>query len=162
MSVAKHRIVAGTILFCASLGLVAVGRSMIEDSAEVAAVRSRLDGKWIATGVAVSGTVRVTGAAAAHTAVEFAGRQVKFTNLVDAPAAEGVYNLDPRSRPGKIDFKLDAGWVLGIYALADDRLTIGVNALRLPEQLGVPARGRPEGLQPSEGRFVYEFRKATP
>ncbi len=161
MSVAKHRIAAGTILLGASLGLVAVGRTLVEDSPAVAQVRERLDGKWVATRVALSPTIEMTDANAAATTVEFAGRQVKFTGLIDAGAAEGVFNPDPKPTPAKVDFKLDAGWILGVYQVDGDRLTLAVNALMLPEQLGVPARGRPEGFRPGQGRYVYEFRKVA-
>ena len=162
MSVAGHRIAASAILLCASLGLVAVGRTMVQDSPAVAAVRDRLAGKWVATRIEIAPRTTVQGDTAAQTTVEFAGREVRFRNLVDAPTAEGVYNLAPDPKLGKVDFKLDAGWILGSYALDGDRLTLCVNALGLPEQLGVPARGRPGGLDPSEGRFVYEFTRVKP
>ena len=162
MSVTGHRIAASAILLCAGLGLVAVGRTLVEDSPEVAAIRHQLDGKWVATRVNVSPAVTIEGIPAARTTAEFAGRHVRFAHLVDADQAEGVYNLGPNAQPGKVDFKLDAGWMLGAYALEGETLTISVNALRLPEQLGVPARGRPETVSPTPGRFTYEFRKVAP
>ena len=162
MSVTGHRIAASAILLCGSLGLVAVGRTLAEDSPEVAAIRRQLDGKWVATRVDVAPAVTVEGAAAVATTVEFAGRQVRFAHLVDADEATGVYNLGPNAGPGKVDFKLDAGWMLGAYTLDGETLTLSVNALKLPEQLGVPARGRPATVNPTPGRFTYEFRKATP
>lgn len=159
MSVVKHRIVAGTLLLAASLGLVAFGRTMVQDSAEVAAVRHHLEGKWRATRVEVAQTVKLEGVAAAETVAEFSDRQVRFIHLINSPKAEGVYHLIPDGNLGKIDLKLDGGWILGIYRLEGDKLTLCLNAPRLPEQLGVPALGRPEKIHSSGGRFVYAFRK---
>ena len=162
MSVTKHRVAASAILLCGSLGLVAVGRTLMEDTPEVVAVRHQLDGKWVATRVNVSPMVTIEGETAARTTASFDGRHVRFAHLVDADQAEGVYNLGPDAKPGKMDFKLDAGWMLGSYTLEGDMLTISVNSLGLPEQLGVPARGRPQSVKPTPGRFTYEFRKAKP
>ena len=162
MSVARHRIAAGAILLCASAGLVAVGRSMGQDSPAVARVRRDLDGRWVATRVQASAETIATGTEAARTSVEFAGRSVHFRGLIEGKGAEGTYVIDPTANPGKVDFKVDAGWMLGSYSLQGDRLTVCVNALKLPEQLGVPTRGRPEGLHQSPGRYLYEFQKATP
>ena len=104
----------------------------------------------------------VNGAEAARTTVKFAGRTVQFQNLVDASEAAGTYVIDPTTDPGKVDFKVDAGWILGSFGLAGDRLVLCVNALKLPEQLGVPTRGRAESLRQGPGRFLYEFRKVMP
>ena len=141
---------------------MAVGRTLVADPPAVVAVRTQLDGKWVATRVEVSRSVTVQGDTAAATTVEFTGRSVRFTNLVDATNATGVYNLKPGQEPGAVDFKLDAGWMMGAYRLDGDRLILSVNALKLPEQLGVPARGRPESVDYTPGRFVYEFRRVTP
>ena len=162
MNVARHRIAATAILVCGSLALVAVGRTMIQDSPEVATLRKQLDGEWVATRVEATDRNVAEGTVAARTTVEFSGSRVRFKSLIDTDEAEGTYVIDPSTVPGKVDFKVDAGWILGIYSLQGDRLTLCVNALKLPEQLGVPTRGRPDGLRPSLGRFVYEFRKATP
>ena len=162
MSVAKHRIAAAAILLGASLSLVAVGRTLSQDSPAAARLREQLDGRWVATRVALATDVARTGDAARATTVEFRGRRIKLAGLIDADAAEGVYNPDPKSEPQKMDMKLDAGWISGIYRLDGDRLMLAVNALTLPEQLGVPARGRPEGFRPGSGRYVYEFRKIGP
>ena len=162
MSVARHRIAASAILLFASLALVAVGRTMTQDSPEVANVRSLLDGKWVATRVEASQSVVAQGANAANTSVEFAGHLVHFQGLVEGVNAQGTYVIDPSTQRGNVDFKVDAGWMLGIYSLQGDELTLCVNALKLPEQLGVPTRGRPEGLHQAPGRYLYQFRRATP
>ncbi len=162
MSVARHRIAASAILLCGSFALVAVGRTMIQDSPEVAGVRHQLDGKWLATRVEATDLNVAEGTLAARTTVEFAGPTVRFQGLVDADEAQGTYVIDPSTDPGKVDFKVDAGWILGAYNLRGDKLTLCVNAMKLPEQLGVPTRGRPDGLRRSSGRYVYEFQKTTP
>lgn len=162
MSVRNHRICAGTILLCASLGLVAVGRTLVADPPAVVQARTQLDGRWVATRIEVSRLVAVEGDQARQTQVEFAGDQVRFEGLVDLGTTTGVYQINPSTTPGKIDFKLTAGWMLGAYEQVGDRLTLCVNALQLSEQLGVPARGRPTGLHQGPGRFVYEFRRAAP
>ncbi len=162
MRVARHRIAAGVILLGGSLTLVAVGRTMIQDSPQVAAVRGQLGGKWVAARVEATESNIAEGEAAARTAIEFSGHRVWFRGLVDADEAQGTYVIDPSTDPGKVDFKVDAGWILGIYTLRGDTLTLCVNALKLPEQLGVPTRGRPDGLRQSPGRYLYVFQKATP
>ena len=162
MSVARHRIAAGAILLCGTLTLGAIGRTMVSDSPVVVAARGRLDGKWVATRVQATATNVAEGADAARTTVEFAGQAVRFRNLIDAAEADGTYVIDPATDPGKVDFKVDAGWILGIYSLRADRLVLCVNALKLPEQLGVPTRGRANALRQSPGRYLYEFERATP
>ncbi len=162
MSVAQHRIVAASILVCASLALVAVGRTMIQDSPEVVKVRRQLDGKWVATRVEATESVAAGGADAARTTVEFANNLVKLENLIEGVNSQGTYVIDPSADPGLVDFKVDAGWMLGIYKLVGNKLTLCVNAMKLPEQLGVPTRGRPTSLQQSPGRFLYEFVKSAP
>ena len=162
MSVARHRIAASAILLGASLGLVAVGRTLVRDAPEVARVRHQLDGKWVATRVQAAAHNQAAGAAARQTTVEFLGRSVRFRGLIEGVDAAGVYVIDPTKEPGKVDFKVDAGWIMGSYALRGDRLTLCLNALKLPEQLGVPTRGRPETLVQSPGRYLYEFARQTP
>ena len=162
MSVAQHRIVAASILLCGSLALVAVGRTMIQDSPEVAKVRHQLNGKWVATRVEATESNVAEGAAAVRTTVEFADNRVKFGNLIEGVDARGIYVIDPSTDPGLVDFKVDAGWIVGIYKLGGDKLTLCVNAMKLPEQLGVPTRGHPTRLQQSPGRFLYEFVKSAP
>ena len=162
MSVARHRIVASAILLCGSLALVAVGRTMIEDSPEVAKVRSQLDGKWVATRVQTSQGNSGQRAATAQTRVEFAGRSVKFQGLAEGFDTTGTYVIDPTRDPGKVDFKVQAGWMLGSYSLQGDRLILCVNSLRLLEQLGIPTRGRADRLVQSPGRILYEFERSTP
>lgn len=162
MSVARHRIAAGAILLFGSLGLAAVGRMVVLDTPEIAQIRGRLNGKWVATRVQAAEHNIADGAEAARTSVEFAGSSVRLQGLIGGGNAEGVCVIETPGNPGKVDFKVDAGWLRGIYSLQGDRLTLCVNALKLPEQLGVPTRGYPDGLQQSPGRHLYEFQRVTP
>lgn len=162
MDVRGHRILAGAILIGSSLGLVAVGRTLARDSPAMTAVRRQLDGRWEATRVEAGPNAAVAGPGRATVEAEFAGASVRFRGLVDGGDADGTYVIEPGTRPGAIDFKVSAGWVRGIYRVADDRLTLCVNALRPLEQLGVPSRAYPTEFRAGPGRILYEFRKQMP
>lgn len=166
MGVGRHRIAAGVILAGASLGLVGVGRSLVADSAVAATTRTQLDGRWVATRVEATPWVAAEGPSAGRTTAEFAGRSVQFRGLVDAETADGVYNVEPARRPGqagtRVDFKVDAGWLRGVVDVRGDTMRLCVNALRPPEQLGVPTQPYPASAAPAPGRFYYEFRRELP
>lgn len=165
MGVGRHRIAAGAILVGATLALVGVGRSLVADSALAAATRSELDGKWVATRVETPPWVKAEGAEAGRTTAEFDRRHVRFRGLVDATAADGVFNLEPTRRAGqagsRVDFKVDAGWLRGVVDVRGDTLMLCVNALRPPEQLGVPTQAYPTSARPAMGRIYYEFRRVA-
>ncbi len=161
MSVGKHRVVAVSILAVGTLTLLAWGRSMAHDPVGIQSVRDRLRGAWVATKVEAGGKQKAEVDAAA-TRVEFAGKEVAFRSLIEGGDAHGTYFVDPAAKPAKIDFKLDAGWVVGVYRLSADELTLCVNPLALPERLGVPTRYRPRQLGAGKDHHRYVFRKATP
>ena len=165
MGVGRHRIAAGAILAGATLGLGGVGRSLVADSAAAAATRSRLEGKWVATRVEATPWVAAEGIEAGRTTAEFDHRHVRFRGLVDAPAADGVYNVESAPRTGQagtqVDFKVDAGWLRGVVDVRGDTMRLCLNALRPPEQLGVPTQAYPASATPAPGRLYYEFRRVV-
>lgn len=162
MSVRNHRIAAVTFLMTGTLILAAWGRSQANDPAKVRAVRDRLDGAWVATSVQAGARGTRSGAEAAGTRVEFDGKTVVFRGLIEGGDARGTYFVDPASSPPRVDFKLDAGWVIGVYELTEDGLTLNVVPLALPERLGVPTRYRPPGVEADKDHNRYVFRRAMP
>ncbi len=162
MSVGKHRVAALAILATGTLGVFAWGRSMDVDPPEVQAVRDRLDGAWVATRVQADANGAGGTATAAPARVEFAGRAVVFRGLVEGMDGRGTYYIEPDKSPDWIDMKLDAGWIVGLFHLDGDRLTLCLNPLAQPERLGVPNRPRARAIGPATGRNYYVFRRAKP
>lgn len=160
MDKAQHRLIAGAILVGTSIGVSLVGRALVRDSPAVAAARGQLEGRWAAVRVQSAASCVAEGPNAPGSTVEFAGRTVRFTGLVDGGTSGGTYVLEPANRPAGIDCKVDAGWIRGIYRQEGDRLTLCLNQIRPLERLGVPSRGYAPDFEPGVGRFVYEFRRS--
>ena len=55
--------------------------------------------------------------------------------LVGGIDAQGTFYIES-SHPNWIDFKLDAGWIVGIFTFEGDTLKLCVNPFGPPEQLG--------------------------
>ena len=162
MSVRNHRIAAITFLVSGSLIVAAWGRSQANDPAPIRAVRDDLRGLWVAESVGSGITNTFTGADAARTRVEFDGKRVRFRGLIGEIDAEGTYFVDPSTSPPKVDFKLDEGWIIGVYGREGDVLTLNLVPLALPERLGVPTRYRAGSLRADKHHDRYVFRRATP
>lgn len=162
MSLRNHRIAAISIVAAEIVVLFAWGRSMGNDSADVHAIRDRLQGAWVASQIHAGVNRKVDGPAAETCRVEFDGKSVVFHGLIDGIDARGTYYIEPSIHPGWVDFKLDAGWIIGIYEVGDDSLRLSMNAFAPPERLGVPTRYRPRKLQPGDDRHYYVFRRASP
>ncbi len=160
MSLRNHRIAAVSIVAAEIVVLLAWGRSMGNDSADVRATRDKLQGAWVAELVQVGDHRKAEGDAAARCRVEFDGKSVAFRGLIDDIDARGTYYIEPSSHPDWVDFKLDAGWIVGIYAVEGDTLRVSMNAFAMPERLGVPTQYRPRKLKPNEGHHYYVFRRA--
>ncbi len=162
MSVAKHRWAAGLVLATGVVGLLAWGQYLRGETAPIREARDRLRGTWVARAVQATEHGKTSGAEAAGTTIRFDGRTVVLRNRVEGGDATGTYLIDPTTNPPRFDLMLDRGWTIGTYRLEGDTLAIAVNPLMLPEQLGVPTRGRPREAGPAFGRYYYSFRKATP
>jgi len=161
MTVRHHQIVAILILIV-GLGVVtAWGRSTSIDPADVQAIRERFQGHWVAELAQAGEHRRAEGQAAEECRAEFDGKNVVFHHLIDGIEARGTFYLDRDVKKGWVDFKLDAGWVIGLYEVTGDRLTLCVNAFALPERLGVPTRPRPRKIKAGDDRHLYVFRKVT-
>ena len=160
MSVRNHRIAAVSILAAGVVVLLAWGRSMAVDSDEVRAVRDQFQGTWVASLVQASETRKVEGKAAEGCRVAFEGKSVAFHHLIDDIEAQGTFYLDP-ALDGRVDFKLDAGWIVGRFELKGDNLTLCLNPFAPPERLGVPTLPRPKELRSDKHRHLYVFRRAT-
>jgi hypothetical protein len=161
MSVGKHRVAAVSILAAGVVALIAWGRSQADETAEIRAVRDQFEGRWVAALVQAGGNRKV-GGAASDCRIQFEGKSVSFRGMIGGIDARGTYLIAPKGVPGTIDLKLDAGWSIGVFAVAGDRLALTINALALPERLGVPTRGRPDGIRAGEGFHLYVFRRAEP
>lgn len=161
MDVRGHRLVAALIFLGGCGGAAVAANRLMTEPPGSARVRSDLAGRWVGTRVVAAPGVAAEGAGALNTTVEFAGREARFQHLIDTPAGAGVINFEPGAGPlVRFDAKLDAGWLRGALRLDGDRLTLCTNALKPSERLGVPTRSWPGTLEPSAGRFVYEFRRA--
>ena len=160
MSVRNHRIAAVSILAAGLVVLLAWGRSMAVDSDEVRAVRDQFRGAWVASLVQAGPNRKVEGKAAEGCRVEFEGNAVVFRGMVDDVEARGTFYLDP-SLDGRVDFKLDAGWIIGLFEVSGDTLTLCMNPFAPPERLGVPTLARPRKLHSDEHRHLYIFRRET-
>ena len=104
--------------------------------------------------------LKLEGKAAESCQVEFDGNKVVFRELIGGFNARGTFFFERPKAGAKIDFKLDAGWIIGIYEVDGDTLKLCLNAFSLPERLGVPTRYRPRKLKPGEDRHYYVFRRA--
>ncbi len=162
MSVAKHRVAAVLVLATGVGVLMAWGRSLGQETAEIRGIRDHLRGCWVASVVQSTDRVKAEGPEAAVTTIRFDGRSVQIRNRIEGGDATGTFLIDPATKPVKFDLMLDAGWTIGTYRLEGDTLSLTINPLMLPEQLGVPTRGRPTEVGPAKGRFYYVFRKAAP
>jgi len=162
MSVAKHRVAAVLVLATGVAVLMAWGRSLGQETGHIREVRDQLRGTWVASTVQSTDRVKAEGAEAAATTIRFDGRSVEFRNPIEGGESRGTFLIDPEAKPPKFDLMLDSGWSIGAYRLEGDTLAVTINPLALPEQLGVPTRGRPTEVRPGLGRFYYVFRKATP
>jgi uncharacterized protein (TIGR03067 family) len=160
MSVRNHRIAAVSILVAGVVVLIAWGRSMAIDSDRVRAVRDQFQGAWVASLVQAGANRTAEGKAAEGCRVEFDGKAVVFHRMVDDIDASGTFYLDP-SLDGRVDFKLDAGWIVGLFELSGDTLTLCLNPFAPPERLGVPTIPRARKLRSDEHRHLYVFRRAT-
>jgi hypothetical protein len=160
MSVRKHRIAAVSILAGGILVLFAWGRSMAVDSGEVRVVRGQFQGAWVASSIQLGEQTRLEGAGAGGCSVVFDGKAVAFKGLVGDIDASGSIYIES-SHPNWVDFKLDAGWIVGIFEFEGDTLKLCLNPFAPPERLGVPTLPRPRAFDPGERRLVYVFRKAT-
>ena len=159
MSVRNHRIAAVSILAAGVVVLLAWGRSMAIDSSEVKAVRDQFQGEWVASLVQAGEHRKVEGKAAGGCRASFDGKSVVFHNLVGGVDARGTYYIES-SKPGQVDFKLDEGWIIGIYEVGGDTLKLCLNPFAPPEKLGVPTLPRPGHRDSGEHRLVYVFRRA--
>jgi uncharacterized protein (TIGR03067 family) len=162
MSLRNHRIAAISIVAAEIVVLFAWGRSMGNDSADVRAIRDKLQGSWVASLVQAGDHRKAEGPAGSGCRVEFDGKSVVFHGLIGDIDARGTYYIEPSAHPDWVDFKLDAGWIVGIYEVDGDTLKVAMNAFALPERLGVPTQFRPRKLHGGDGRHYYVFRKAMP
>ncbi len=159
MNLRNHRIAAVSILVVGTVAVTAWARSVAVDPPEIVAVRERLQGHWVASVVQAGEHRKVEGASAGSCTVKFDGRLVRFRGMVGGIDAEGTYYIE-KARPGWVDFKMDAGWIIGIYAFDGDELRLCVNPFSAPERLGVPTLNRPRAFACGEQRHLYTFRKA--
>jgi uncharacterized protein (TIGR03067 family) len=162
MSVRNHRIAAVSILAAGVVVLLAWGRSMAVESDEVRIVRDKLQGGWVATLVQAGEHRKREGKAAETCRVEFDGKEVVFHHLIGDIDARGTYFLDRQAGSANVDFKLDAGWIVGLYEVDGDTLKLCLNALGFAERLGVPNRPRARRIHAGDDRQLYVFRRATP
>ncbi len=158
MRVRNHRILAIAILLGEVCGLLAWGRSMANESTEVRALRDKFRGTWVASSIEVGELGKVEGSRADGCSAEFAGKSVVLRGLVGGIDAQGTFYIES-SHPNWIDFKLDAGWIVGIFTFEGDTLKLCVNPFGPPEQLGVPTIPRPRQFDSTGHRFVYTFRQ---
>jgi uncharacterized protein (TIGR03067 family) len=159
LSVRNHRIAAISILLVGVFLVLALGQSMARDSSEIQAVRDRLQGVWVASLAEEGEHLKLEGKAAEPCQVEFDGDKVVFRELIGGFNARGTYFFERPKAGAKIDFKLDAGWIIGIYEVEGDTLKLCLNAFSLPERLGVPTRPQPKKFQSGNGRHIYVFHK---
>ncbi len=162
MGVGKHRAAAISALATGVIVLVAWGHSMGQEPDEIRAARDQLRGEWVATRIRAGEDRLAEGPAVSSCRVEFDGKAVAFRGMIEGVDARGAFLIDPASRPRRIDLKMDRGWVVGIYELEGDTLTLCITPIALPERLGVPGRDRPARIRPAEGHHIYEFRRAGP
>jgi hypothetical protein len=158
MSVRNHRVVAVSILLAGVVVVVAWGRSQAEESAELQATRQKFQGDWVATLVQSGATLKLEGTEAEACQAEFDGKNVVFHNLNGGIDARGSVYLEGRDR---VDFKLDAGWIIGVYAFDGEMLKLALNRFAETERLGVTTHPRPRQVKPGDRHDFYVFRRAT-
>jgi uncharacterized protein (TIGR03067 family) len=159
MSVRNHRIAALSILAGGVIVLFAWGRSMAVDSGEVRVVRDKFQGAWVAESIGSGVNRKLEGAEAAGCSAVFDGKAVRFRGMVGGIDASGTFYIEA-THPNWVDFKLDAGWIVGIFEFDGDRLKLCLNPFATPERLGVPTIPRPRAFEPGERRIVYVFRRS--
>jgi uncharacterized protein (TIGR03067 family) len=158
MNVRYHRIAAVSILVTGVVVLLGWGRSMAVESGGIKLTRDQFQGKWVATLVESGATLKVEGDQAATCQAEFEGKNVVFHQLIGGIDARGTVYL---AQPNKADFKLDAGWVVGVYEFDGDTLKLCVSRFSPLERLGVPSQPRAREVKPGEGHDYYVFRRAS-
>jgi hypothetical protein len=158
MSVRYHRIVAVSILGAGVLVLLGWGRSMAVESDQIKLDREHFQGKWVATLIQSGENLKLEGSQAELCTAEFHGKDVVFHQLIGVSQGSGPVYLE---KPNRADFKLDAGWITGIYAFDGETLKLALNRLGAPERLGVPTRPRPLQARPGETHDFYVFRRAS-
>jgi hypothetical protein len=158
--VRTHQLAAVSIWLAGLVVLLVWGRSMAVDSDAVRLDREKFQGEWCASLVQVGPTLKLEGDSAANCRAEFDGKKVVFHHLVDDIDASGTVYLEKSGTTNRVDFKLDAGWIIGVYEWDGDNLKIAMNAFATPERLGVPTRPRPRLARPGEGHHYYEFHRS--
>lgn len=139
-------------------GVFGLGVALARESPSVRAERDRLDGTWVATSVR-SEAGELTGADAARFGLEFRGDRVVARGLAGVPESAGTYQVNPDTRPGRLDLRLESGIALGIYGREGDDLVACFNPLDLPEHLGLPERGRAVRLEPDRARLLIRYHR---
>jgi hypothetical protein len=160
MGVRKHRVAALTILAVGVVGLLGWGRSMALESGEVRAAREKFRGRWVASSLLAGEHRKAEGAEAGRCSVVFDGKSVAFRGMVGGIDASGTFYIED-AHPGWVDFKLDEGWIVGLYAFEGESLKLCLNPFAPPERLGVPTLPRPKGFYSGDVRHIYVFRKAA-
>ncbi len=161
MSVRSHQVAAVSTW---TVGLVVVlvwGQSMTVESGEIRDDRGKLQGSWVATRIEVGENSMIEGPEAEKCGVRFDGKTVVFHDLVDAQSAAGTAYLERKGTANLVDFRLDVGWIIGLYEVEGETLKLAINALAPPEKLGVPTRPRPRAVKGGPGHHYYEFRKVA-
>lgn len=159
MSVRGHRVAAVSILACGIIVVFAWGRSMAVDSGDVRAVREKFQGAWVSSSIKAGAQPEIVGARAQACSAIFDGKRVTFHGMVDDIDASGTYYIEA-SHPNWVDFKLDAGWIIGLFEVEGDTLKLCLNPFAMPERLGVPTLARPRSFDPGDRRHVYVFRRS--
>jgi uncharacterized protein (TIGR03067 family) len=160
MSVRRHRIVAVSILAGGVIVLLAWGRTMAVDSGEVRVAREKFQGTWVASSIKAGVLRPLEGSEAEACSVTFDGKSVAFRGMVDNINASGTFYIEA-AHPAWVDFKLDAGWIVGVYQFDGETLKLCLNPFAAPERLGVPTLPRPRDFDPGERRHLYVFRRAS-
>jgi uncharacterized protein (TIGR03067 family) len=157
----SHQFAAVSLLLAGVVVLLGWGRSMGVESGAILEDRDRLQGAWVATVVKAGESRKLEGASAAACRAEFDGKSVVFQNMIDRAEARGTAYLEKQAGMNRVDFRLDAGWLIGVYEFDGETLKLAINTLAPPERLGVPTRPRPRQVKPGEGQLYYEFRRAA-
>jgi uncharacterized protein (TIGR03067 family) len=161
MSVRKHQITAMSTVGVGLAILLTWTQLMAREWAESQSLRDRLQGVWIASLAEEGENLRLEGKAAESCKIEFVGDKVVLHQLIGGIEGRGTYFVEQSRTPAKIDFKLDAGWIIGIYEWNGDTLKLCLNAFSLPERLGVPTRPLPKEFKSGKGRHLYVFRRVA-
>lgn len=158
MTLRTHRIAAVSLWMTGLVVLLVWGQSMAVESDAIRRDRDRFAGSWVSTLIQVGTAPKLADASAGVCRAEFVGNQVIFHNLIEQTEAKGTVTLDNQAIVNRIDFKLDAGWILGVYEFDGETLKIAMNPLAPSERLGVTIRPRPREVKPAAGVHYYEFR----